>query len=114
MFQFPHHEFDHNGVVEKSDARNVIRDQVLRLGEIGQGVEYAGRFTTWQAPFVGVPTEEEDLAIGFVEDSGLKDVKLTPDIEVLKEAFPFQDTPYAVAIENGRVSDRAAQPRSMR
>jgi len=61
---------------------------------------------TWQAPFVGVPTEEEDLAIGFVEDSGLKDVKLTPDIEVLKEAFPFQDTPYAVAIENGQMKER--------
>ncbi len=61
---------------------------------------------TWQAPFVGVPTEEEDLAIGFVEDTGLKDVKLTPDVDALREAFPFQDTPYAVAIENGQVKER--------
>ena len=60
----------------------------------------------WQAPFVGVPTEEEDLAIGFVEDTGLKNVKLTPDVDTLREAFPFQDTPYAVAIENGQVKER--------
>ena len=59
----------------------------------------------WGADFVGVSTEEEDLAPGFIEDTGLRDVKLTPDFELLKEAFPFQDTPYAVAIENGQVKE---------
>ena len=61
---------------------------------------------TWKAPLVGVPTEEEDLAIGFIEDTGLKDVRLTMDLDQLKEAFPFQDPPYAVAIEDGRVKER--------
>lgn len=60
---------------------------------------------SWQAPFVGVPTEEKDLAIGFIEDTGLKDVRLTMDLDVLKEAFPFKDPPYAVAIEDGRLKE---------
>ena len=60
----------------------------------------------WQASFIGVPTEEEDLAVGFVEDTGLKNVQITPDHDMLKEAFPFQDPPYAVAIENGQVKER--------
>jgi uncharacterized membrane protein YphA (DoxX/SURF4 family) len=60
----------------------------------------------WQAAFVGVSTEEEDLALGFIGDSGLQDVKLTPDLEILREAFPFQDPPYAVALEDGQVKER--------
>ncbi len=60
----------------------------------------------WQAAFVGVSTEEEDLALGFIGDSGLQDVKLTPDLELLREAFPFQDPPYAVALEDGQVKER--------
>ena len=60
----------------------------------------------WDAEFVGVPTEDLDLAPGFVEDSGLRNVKLSPDVKLLKEKFPFGDPPYAVAIENGQVRER--------
>ena len=59
----------------------------------------------WHADFVGVPTEDADLAAGFVDDSGLQNVKLSPDVDALKEQFPFGDPPYAVAIENGRVKE---------
>ena len=60
----------------------------------------------WKAEFVGVPTEDPDLAAGFVEDSGLQSVKLSPDVDLLKEKFPFGDPPYAVAIENGQIRER--------
>lgn len=60
----------------------------------------------WTAAFVGVPTEEEDFAQGFVDDTGLKNVKLSSDADLLKETFPFQDPPYAVAIEDGVVKER--------
>jgi hypothetical protein len=60
----------------------------------------------WEATFVGVSTEAPDFAPGFIEDTGLTGVRLTPDVKPLKEAFPFQDPPYAVAIEDGRVKER--------
>jgi hypothetical protein len=59
----------------------------------------------WKAQFVGVPTEDYELAPGFVEDTGLKDVKISPDVQPLREAFPFKDPPYAAAIEDGRVRE---------
>ncbi|MDA1315605.1 MAG: hypothetical protein O2968_19930 [Acidobacteria bacterium] len=60
----------------------------------------------WQAIFVGVATEDEDLTPGFIDDTGLRDVKLTRDIKTLREALPFENPPYAVAIEDGRVTER--------
>ena len=60
----------------------------------------------WQGDFVGVPTQDYDFAPGFIEDTGLKNVKLSPDLVPLKEAFPFEDVPYAVALEDGKVRER--------
>lgn len=60
----------------------------------------------WDAQFVGVPTQDYDFGPGFVEDTGLKNVTLSPDLEPLKEVFPFEDVPYAAAIENGQVRER--------
>ena len=60
----------------------------------------------WKAVFVGVPTQDFDFASGFVEDTGLKDVRLSPEIDRLRRKFPFQDVPYAVAIDEGRVVQR--------
>jgi hypothetical protein len=61
---------------------------------------------TWKAAYVGVPTQDAHFGRGFVEDTGLKDVKLSPDLDLLKERFPFGDVPYAVAISEGRVLER--------
>lgn len=61
---------------------------------------------TWKAAYVGVPTQDPHFGPGFVEDTGLKDVKLSPDLDLLKERFPFGDVPYAVAISEGRVVER--------
>jgi hypothetical protein len=33
-------------------------------------------------------------------------VKLSPDLDLLKETFPFNDVPYAAAIEDGKVLQR--------
>jgi hypothetical protein len=60
----------------------------------------------WKATFVGVPTQDYQFGPGFVGDTGLKNVKLTPDLDLLKEKFPFSDVPYAVALKNGRVVER--------
>ena len=60
----------------------------------------------WNAQMIGVPTQDFEIASGFIEDTGLKDVKLTPDLELLKEKFPFEDVPYAVALRDGRVLER--------
>ncbi len=60
----------------------------------------------WKATFVGVPTQDYQFGPGFTADTGLKNVKLTPDLDLLKEQFPFSDVPYAVALKNGRVVER--------
>ena len=57
----------------------------------------------WKATFVGVPTQDFEFAPGFVDDTGLKNVQLSPDLDLLRGKFPFEDVPYAVAIDRGRV-----------
>lgn len=57
----------------------------------------------WQAAYVGIPTQDFDFGPQFVNDAGLKDVKLTPDLDRLKAIFPFDDVPYAVALRDGKV-----------
>jgi uncharacterized membrane protein YphA (DoxX/SURF4 family) len=53
------------------------------------------------ATVIAVPTINPQFAPGFLQDTGLK-ARLTPDHDKLKEAFPFGDAPFAVAVENGR------------
>ena len=61
----------------------------------------------FQVPFLGVPTQDFDYSGGFLNDAGLTGkVKMSPDLDKLKETFPFDDVPYAAAIENGRVLHR--------
>ena len=61
----------------------------------------------FQTPFLGVPTQDFDLSEGFLKDAGLTGkVRLSPDLDKLKESFPFDDVPYAAAIEDGRVLHR--------
>jgi len=60
----------------------------------------------WKADFVGIPTQDFDWGQGFVEDAGLKNVKLSPDLAMLKETFPFEDVPYGAVIEDGRILER--------
>ncbi len=60
----------------------------------------------WNSDFVGIPTQDFDWGPGFVEDAGLKNVKLSSDLKMLKETFPFEDVPYGAVIENGKVLER--------
>jgi uncharacterized membrane protein YphA (DoxX/SURF4 family) len=63
----------------------------------------------WDATFVGLPTQEYELGDGFFQDTGIKSIQgaqLSPDAEKLKPSFPFQDVPYAVALEDGRVREK--------
>jgi len=60
----------------------------------------------WQADMLGVATQDPDFVPGFFEDAGLKNVKVSPDLDPLRKAFPFTDAPYAVAIEDGQVKER--------
>ena len=55
---------------------------------------------------MGVPTQDFEFAPGFVDDTGLKDVQLSPELDLLRGKFPFEDVPYAVAIDEGRVVGR--------
>lgn len=61
----------------------------------------------FQADFVGVPTQDFEFGEGFLEDAGLTGkVKLSSDLDKLKQTFPFDDVPYAAAIEDGLVTQR--------
>lgn len=57
----------------------------------------------WNAQMVGVPTQDFEIAPGFIEDTGLENVKISSDLDLLKEKFPFEDVPYAVALRDGQV-----------
>ncbi len=57
----------------------------------------------WQATIVGVPTQAIEEGGGFFESAGMVGVQLSPDADKLRQVFPFQDVPYAVALENGRL-----------
>ena len=57
----------------------------------------------WKATFVGVPTQDFDFGPQFVNDAGLKNVKLSPELDRLKAVFPFEDVPYGVALQDGKV-----------
>lgn len=57
----------------------------------------------WKAAYVGVPTQDFDFGPQFINDAGLKNVKLTPELDRLKAVFPFDDVPYAVALQDGNV-----------
>jgi uncharacterized membrane protein YphA (DoxX/SURF4 family) len=50
---------------------------------------------------VALPTRQAQFAAAFLRDTGLK-AKTSTDVEKLKAVFPFTDTPYGVALENGR------------
>ena len=50
---------------------------------------------------VGVPTVNPQFAPGFLKETGLN-ARLTSDHDKLKQAFPFGDAPFAVAVEDGR------------
>jgi hypothetical protein len=50
---------------------------------------------------IGVPTREPQFADVFMKDNKLQGVT-SLDYQQLKAAFPFGDSPYGVAIDNGR------------
>ncbi len=60
----------------------------------------------WEATIIGVPTQDFEQSRGFFEDAGMRDIQLSPDAARLRQAFPFQDVPFAVALENGRVREK--------
>ena len=49
---------------------------------------------------VAIPTRQQRFAADFLRDTGLKAVT-SLDLDKLKQVFPFKDTPYGVALENG-------------
>lgn len=50
---------------------------------------------------VAIPTRQKQFAGAFLKDTGLQAVTCL-DHEALKKIFPFESTPYGVALENGR------------
>jgi len=60
----------------------------------------------WQAGIVGLPTQDFDLGRGFFQEAGLAPVALSPEAARLRQTFPFQDVPFALAIEEGRVREK--------
>ena len=60
---------------------------------------------TWNATVIGVPTQDPELGPGFLQDTGFR-AMLSGDIKSLREAFPFQDVPYGVALENGQLREK--------
>ena len=60
----------------------------------------------WRADFIGIPTQDPDWGPGFLEDAGLRGVKLSPDLELLKQTFRFEDVPYGALLESGAILER--------
>ena len=60
----------------------------------------------WQVDFIGIPTQDPDWGPGFLQDAGLTGVKLSPDVERLRETFVFEDVPYGAVLEDGSVLER--------
>ena len=52
MLQLAHDQLNHDGVVEVTDARYLIWNQVFRFGEIGKGIQNPGSVFLWKAPFM--------------------------------------------------------------
>jgi uncharacterized membrane protein YphA (DoxX/SURF4 family) len=50
---------------------------------------------------VAIPTRQQQFAADFLRDTKLKAVT-SLELAKLKQTFPFTDTPYGVALENGR------------
>ncbi|MBI3698700.1 MAG: hypothetical protein HY238_28155, partial [Acidobacteria bacterium] len=61
---------------------------------------------SFQATIIGIPTQAFEESKGFFQSAGMQGVQLSPDVRKLRQAFPFQDVPYAVALENGRVREK--------
>jgi hypothetical protein len=60
----------------------------------------------WLVDFIGIPTQDPDWGPGFLQDAGLTGVRLSPDVERLRETFEFQDVPYGAMLEDGSVLER--------
>lgn len=60
----------------------------------------------WRSDFIGIPTQDPDWGPGFLEDAGLRDVKLSPDLTSLKQTLSFEDVPYGALLENGSILER--------
>lgn len=57
---------------------------------------------TWGSTrVVAIPTRQQQFASGFLTDTKLKAVT-SFDLDKLRTIFPFKDTPYGIALENGR------------
>lgn len=51
---------------------------------------------------IGIPTEEPQFAVDFMNSTGLN-AKISNDLALLRKAFPYVSTPYAVALDNGKL-----------
>ena len=63
--------------------------------------KHLGTYHWKNVTVVGIPTREPQFADVFMKDNKLKGIT-SLDYQQLKQAFPFGDSPYGVAIENGR------------
>ena len=50
---------------------------------------------------IGVPTVNPQFVPTFLSDTGLKAL-VSSDLDKLRAAFPFENGPFGVAVENGR------------
>ncbi|MFN9939907.1 MAG: hypothetical protein ACK56I_10585, partial [bacterium] len=51
MFQFPRHQFDHDGIVNQADNGHIVRDQVFRVMKVSQGTDHVGALLSIERPF---------------------------------------------------------------
>ncbi len=60
-----------------------------------------GRQEWLETEVIAVPTANPQFGRAFLDDAGLR-VGMSPDAARLREAFPFTDPPYGVALSGGR------------
>ena len=52
MPELPDHQLDHNGIIEKTQPRDMVGNQVFRLGEISECIQYPASLRLRQPPLL--------------------------------------------------------------
>ena len=75
MAQFAEHQLDHDGIVEQADAGNLVRDDVLRVADVGEGREHGAALVLVEDPVgsVSIASSVSSLTRRSVTKSGRSD-----------------------------------------
>ena len=57
MAELGDHQLDHNGIVQKAEARYMIGNEIFGFAKVGKGIQNPGGIPFGQAPAQGLPSQ---------------------------------------------------------